>query len=150
MVQLQQPEGAGDMNSRLKSGYARITRTIEAGTASIVDVAWISIRGKLNDLADRPVATERVNSLVRGVLGVAIGLVILVWPDTSLAAMVVIIGVYAIIDGVLSLVVGLSRRSRRWQFVGQGVTSLAVGLWRCCCPRSRRRRCCIYSPYGWL
>jgi uncharacterized membrane protein HdeD (DUF308 family) len=115
------------MNSRLKSAYGRITRTIDAGTASIVDVAWISIRGKLNDLTGRPVATERVNSLARGVLGVAIGLVILVWPDMSLAAMVVIIGVYAIIDGVLSLVVGLSRRSRRWQFVGQGVTSLAVG-----------------------
>ena len=41
-----------------------------------------------------------VNYRLRGVLGVAIGLVILVWPDTSLAAMVVIIGIYAIIDGV--------------------------------------------------
>jgi hypothetical protein len=39
------------MNSRLKGAYSRITRTIEAGTASIVDVAWIAIRGKLNDLA---------------------------------------------------------------------------------------------------
>ena len=37
------------MNSRLRNAYARITRTIEAGTASIVDVAWVTIRGKLND-----------------------------------------------------------------------------------------------------
>jgi uncharacterized membrane protein HdeD (DUF308 family) len=115
------------MNSRLKGAYSRITHTIEAGTASIVDVAWISIRGKLNDLAGRPVATERVNSLARGVLGVAIGLVILVWPDPSLTAMVVIVGVYALADGVLSLLVAATRRTRRWQFLGQGVTSLAVG-----------------------
>jgi hypothetical protein len=32
----------------------------------------------LADLASRPLATERVNSLARGVLGVAIGVVILV------------------------------------------------------------------------
>jgi uncharacterized membrane protein HdeD (DUF308 family) len=115
------------MNSRLKSAYARITRTIEAGTASIVDVAWVAIRGNLDDLTGRPLGTERVNSLARGVLGVAIGVVILVWPDPSLAAMVVIVGVYAIADGVLSLVVALTRSARRWQFVGQGVTSLAVG-----------------------
>ena len=115
------------MNSRLRSAYARITRTIEAGTASIVDVGWVTIGGKLNALAGRPLATERVNSLARGVLGVAAGIAILIWPDISLAVMVVIVGLYAIADGLLSLVVGLTRRTRRWQFVGQGVTSLAVG-----------------------
>jgi uncharacterized membrane protein HdeD (DUF308 family) len=115
------------MNSPLNKAYARITRTIEAGTASIVDVAWAAIRGNFTDLAGRPLATERVNSVARGVLGVAIGLVILVWPDMSLAAMVVIVGVYAIADGVLSLLVALTRRTRRWEYVGQGVTSLAVG-----------------------
>jgi uncharacterized membrane protein HdeD (DUF308 family) len=115
------------MNSRLERAYARIRRTIEAGTASIVDVAWVAIRGNLADLADRPLATERVNSLARGVLGVAIGLVILIWPDPSLAAMVVIVGVYAIVDAVLSLLVARTRQTGRWQFLGQGVTSLAVG-----------------------
>jgi uncharacterized membrane protein HdeD (DUF308 family) len=68
-----------------------------------------------------------VNSLARGVLGVAIGMVILVWPDPSLGAMVVIVGVYAIADGALSLLEAATRRTRRWQFLGQGVTSLAVG-----------------------
>ena len=115
------------MNTLLSKAYARITRTIEAGTASIVDVAWVAIRGKLSDLAGRRLATERTNSLVRGVLGLAIGVIILIWPDISLAAMVVTLGVYAIADGVLSLVVAITRRTRRWQFVGQGVTSLAVG-----------------------
>ena len=115
------------MNSALKRAYARITRTIEAGTASIVDVAWLAIRGNLEDLAGRQLATERVNSLARGVLGVAIGVVILVWPGTSLDAMAVIVAVYAIADGVLSLLVALTRKPRRWQFLGQGVTSLAVG-----------------------
>lgn len=106
------------MNSRLRSAYAPITRTIESGTASIVDVAWVTIRGKLNALAGRPLATERVNSLARGVLGVAAGIAILIWPNISLAVMVVIVGVYAIADGLLSLVVGLTGRTRRWQFVG--------------------------------
>jgi uncharacterized membrane protein HdeD (DUF308 family) len=115
------------MNSRLKSAYTRVMRTIETGTASIVDVAWATMRGKLNDLAGRPLATERVNSLARGVLGVAAGIAILIWPDISLAVMVVIVGVYAIADGLLSLVVGLTGPTRRWQFVGQAVVSLAVG-----------------------
>ena len=84
-------------------------------------------QGKLNDLAGRPLATERVNSLARGALGVAAGIAILIWPDISLGVMVVIVGVYAIADGLLSLVVGLTRRTRRWQFVGQGVTSAVVG-----------------------
>jgi uncharacterized membrane protein HdeD (DUF308 family) len=115
------------VNSRLKSAYTRVMRTIETGTASIVDVAWATMRGKLNDLAGRPLATERVNSLARGVLGVAAGIAILIWPDISLAVMVVIVGVYAIADGLLSLVVGLTGPTRRWQFVGQAVVSLAVG-----------------------
>jgi uncharacterized membrane protein HdeD (DUF308 family) len=115
------------MNSQLNRAYARITRTIESGTASIVDVAWVAIRGNFSDLAGRPLATERTNLLVRGVLGLATGVIILVWPDISLAAMVVMVGVYAIADGVLSLVVAITRRTRRWQFIGQGVTSLAVG-----------------------
>src|SRR4029450_10793889 len=115
------------MNSPLNRAYARITRSIEVGAASIVDVAWVAIRTNFTDLAGRPLATERVNSLARGVLGVAIGLVILVWPDMSLAAMVVIVGVYAIADGVLSLLVALTLKTRRWQLLGQVVTSLAVG-----------------------
>jgi uncharacterized membrane protein HdeD (DUF308 family) len=41
--------------------------------------------------------------------------------------MVVIVGSYATADGVLSLLVAATRRTRRWQFLGQGVTSLAVG-----------------------
>jgi uncharacterized membrane protein HdeD (DUF308 family) len=115
------------VDSRLKRAYARVRRTIDAGTASIVDVAWVTVRGKLDDLAGRPLATERVNSLARGVLGVAAGIAILIWPDISLAVMVVIVGVYAIADGLLSLLVGLTRRTRRWEFVGQAVMSLAVG-----------------------
>jgi hypothetical protein len=111
------------VDSRLKIAYARVRRTIEAGTASIVDVAWVTVRGKLDDLAGRPLATERVNSLARGVLGVAAGIAILIWPDISLAVMVVIVGVYAIADGLLSLLVGLTRRTRRWQFLGQAVMS---------------------------
>jgi uncharacterized membrane protein HdeD (DUF308 family) len=82
------------------------------------------------------------------VLGVAAGIAILIWPDISLAAMVVIVGVYAIADGLLSLVVALTRRTRRWQFVGQGVTSLAVGALALFFTRSPRRRRFTCSPFG--
>jgi uncharacterized membrane protein HdeD (DUF308 family) len=41
--------------------------------------------------------------------------------------MVVIVGAYATADGVLSLLVAATRRTRRWQFLGTGGSSLAVG-----------------------
>jgi hypothetical protein len=137
------------VNSRLRNAYARITRTIEAGTASIVDVAWVTIRGKLNALAGATLG-NRTRELAcsrraRGGGGDR---------DPHLARHLISrdgrhcrglrdSGRFAIAW------VGLTRRPRRWQFVGQGVTSAAVGALALLLPKSRRWRCCTCSPFGW-
>ena len=42
--------------------------------------------------------------LIRGLLGVALGIVMFIWPALSLAALVLFFGVYAFIEGVFALV----------------------------------------------
>jgi uncharacterized membrane protein HdeD (DUF308 family) len=103
-------------------------RTLEAGTASFHDVALIVMLSNLAKRVGRPIATDERNSTVRGILGIAAGVAVIVWPDSSLSAAVVVFGVYAVLDGVLSLWGLLIARNRVWQRAAQAVTSLAVGV----------------------
>jgi uncharacterized membrane protein HdeD (DUF308 family) len=102
-------------------------RTLEAGTASFADAALIVMLSNLAKRVGRPIATDERNSTARGLLGIAAGVAVIVWPDSSLSAAVVVFGVYAVLDGVLSLWGLLIARNRVWQRAAQAVTSLAVG-----------------------
>jgi uncharacterized membrane protein HdeD (DUF308 family) len=72
--------------------------------------------------------------LLRGFMGVLFGLIALAAPGISLAALVLLFGVYAFVDGVLAIVSALRRRgaSDRWGLllleglagVGAGVATL--------------------------
>jgi uncharacterized membrane protein HdeD (DUF308 family) len=67
---------------------------------------------------------------LRGLLAIAFGLLLLVWPAVSLAALVVLFGVFAMLDGGLALVAGLqtpARVSGRGMLLLGGVLGLAVG-----------------------
>jgi uncharacterized membrane protein HdeD (DUF308 family) len=69
--------------------------------------------------------------IVRGIVGVVFGLVAFAWPGITIAAVVVIFGAYAVIDGVTNLFLGLSRRSghgRSWATVLQGIVGIAAGV----------------------
>lgn len=81
----------------------REMRTLEAGTASFADVALVVMLSNLAKRVGRPIATDERNSTARGILGIAAGVAVIVWPDSSLSAAVVVFGVYAVLDGVLSL-----------------------------------------------
>lgn len=56
--------------------------------------------------------------LVRGILVLLFGLAVLVWPEKSLAVLAIVFGVYALIDGVGSIVSALMARGvdagQRW------------------------------------
>jgi uncharacterized membrane protein HdeD (DUF308 family) len=58
--------------------------------------------------------------IVRGIVGVVVGIVAFLWPGITIAALVVIFGAYAIVDGITNLVLGFSRTG-------------AHGRWRTCC-----------------
>jgi uncharacterized membrane protein HdeD (DUF308 family) len=67
---------------------------------------------------------------LRGLLAVAFGLCLLLWPAVSVAALVILFGVFALLDGGLALIAGLQTPARapgRWMLLLGGVLGLAVG-----------------------
>ena len=68
---------------------------------------------------------------VRGALAIAFGIVVHVWPDVTLATIVAVFGVYAILDGAWAIAAGVHASARvldAWPIVLEGIVSVAVGL----------------------
>jgi uncharacterized membrane protein HdeD (DUF308 family) len=69
--------------------------------------------------------------VIRGIVGLVFGIVAFAWPGVTIAALVVIFGMYAIIDGVTNLVLGLTRtpsHGRSWAIALQGIVGIAAGV----------------------
>jgi uncharacterized membrane protein HdeD (DUF308 family) len=66
--------------------------------------------------------------LIRGVIALIAGFIAFAWPGITIAVLVVIFGVYAIIDGVTNLVMAFSGRGRAWINVLQGIVGIAAGV----------------------
>ena len=69
--------------------------------------------------------------LIRGVTGVAIGILALLWPGITIAVLVGVFGAYAIVDGITNLFLGLSRNSvsgRSWATALQGALGIVAGV----------------------
>jgi uncharacterized membrane protein HdeD (DUF308 family) len=103
---------------------SRQMRALEAGTASFVDVVGTAMRRSLAGKLGRTITTDDGNATARGVLGVAIGVALIAWPEESLATMVVGFGAYAVADGLLSL---LGARGHGWQRAVEGIVGIATG-----------------------
>jgi uncharacterized membrane protein HdeD (DUF308 family) len=69
--------------------------------------------------------------LIRGIAGIAIGILAVAWPGMTIAVLVGIFGIYAIIDGITNLFVGFSGSragGRSWAHVAQGVVGIGAGI----------------------
>jgi uncharacterized membrane protein HdeD (DUF308 family) len=68
--------------------------------------------------------------LLRGILMVLFGIIALVWPGIALLTLVWLFGVYAILDGITAIVIGIrSRGERHWVWtIVQGVVSVLAGV----------------------
>lgn len=68
--------------------------------------------------------------IVRAVLAVAFGIVALVWPGLTLLALAVAFGVYAILEGVASVIDAVRNRgrSRWWWGLLSGLVSVVAGV----------------------
>ncbi|HEY9523646.1 MAG TPA: HdeD family acid-resistance protein [Thermopolyspora sp.] len=67
---------------------------------------------------------------IRGVAAVIFGILALVWPGLTILALVVVFGVYAIVDGIFALVGAASGRlgeSRTWMAV-VGIVGILLGI----------------------
>jgi uncharacterized membrane protein HdeD (DUF308 family) len=68
---------------------------------------------------------------LRGVLGILFGIITFIAPGISLAALVLLYGAYAFVDGVLALVSAFRRRGTRqrwWLLLLQGIAGIGAGI----------------------
>jgi uncharacterized membrane protein HdeD (DUF308 family) len=75
--------------------------------------------------------TDSSSLLLRGILGVLVGVAALIWPGITLAALVVVFGVYALLDGIANLITGYLRsriHERAWPFVVHGLIGVAAAV----------------------
>jgi uncharacterized membrane protein HdeD (DUF308 family) len=67
--------------------------------------------------------------ILRGVLAIALGILAFVYPAPTLAALLIVFGIYAIFDGALAIVAGVGAFDRpNWWLVAGGVAAIAIGL----------------------
>jgi uncharacterized membrane protein HdeD (DUF308 family) len=67
--------------------------------------------------------------IVRGLIGIVVGLLAIMWPGITLAVLVTIFGAYAILDGVSILVHGVAGMyERSWASILRGVLGICAGI----------------------
>ena len=67
--------------------------------------------------------------VLRGTAAVLFGLAALFWPGPTLFVLLVCFGVYALVDGLLTVVAGIrSSGGRRWLLLAEGALGLLAGL----------------------
>lgn len=68
---------------------------------------------------------------LRGLLAVLFGVVTLLWPGITLASLVLLWGVYAVVDGFFMLaaaILGGPEGAPRWSLLAMGLVSVAAGV----------------------
>jgi uncharacterized membrane protein HdeD (DUF308 family) len=68
--------------------------------------------------------------IIRGILGVVVGVLAFVWPGITIAALVILFGAYAVIDGVTNVLLGATKTAhgRSWAQVVQGIVGIVAGV----------------------
>jgi uncharacterized membrane protein HdeD (DUF308 family) len=68
--------------------------------------------------------------MLGGIILVILGITILVYPDVTLELVILIVGIFLIIQGIFELIFGFSADAKgaRWLFVLKGLISLVLGI----------------------
>jgi len=68
---------------------------------------------------------------IRGVAAILFGIAAFVWPDITLAALVLLFGAYALVDGIFAVINGFSVRKeneRWWMVILEGLAGIIFGV----------------------
>jgi uncharacterized membrane protein HdeD (DUF308 family) len=68
---------------------------------------------------------------IRGVAGILFGISAFLWPDITLAALVLLFGAYALVDGVFAVIAGITTRKqeeRWWMMILEGIAGIVLGV----------------------
>jgi len=78
----------------------------------------------------RSVMPKWSSLLVRGIVSILFGVAAFAWPGITLAALVLLFGAYALVDGVAALAAAVERGARphRWLLVVDGLFGVAAGV----------------------
>jgi len=73
----------------------------------------------------------RSTNLIAGVLGVAAGIALLVWPDRGLYTLAVFIGIWVVVSGLLHIVGAFVNRHAPywWLVLVFGLIEVPIGIW---------------------
>jgi uncharacterized membrane protein HdeD (DUF308 family) len=69
--------------------------------------------------------------VLRGILGILFGVLAFAWSQITWLTLIIMFGVYAIVDGIIAIVSGLSRAresSRWWVFLVEGLIGIGAGI----------------------
>jgi uncharacterized membrane protein HdeD (DUF308 family) len=69
--------------------------------------------------------------LLRGAVAILFGVLTFVWPGVTLAALVLLFGAYALVDGIAAIILGIKEygdRERWWATLVGGIISAGAGL----------------------
>ena len=68
--------------------------------------------------------------LVRGLLAIAFGVVMLIWPKSTMSALILVIGAFVLADGIVTVVAGFCSSAyltRWWALVLEGLVGIGIG-----------------------
>lgn len=77
--------------------------------------------------------------LLRGIAAILFGLLALVWPGLTVYVLLVAFGVYAVIDGVMAIIISFRRQSfdeNWWAWLVEGLLSLIIGVMALAWPKT--------------
>src|SRR5262245_28232214 len=69
---------------------------------------------------------------LRGVVAVLFGIAAFLWPGITLSVLVTLFGIYALFDGILSLIAAFRHDAERqqpwWAYLIEGLLGIAIGV----------------------
>lgn len=70
--------------------------------------------------------------VIRGLIGITAGVLAFIWPQLTIAALVILFGFYALVDGATNLFLGIKRPhatgQRSWVTILQGIAGIVAGV----------------------
>ena len=91
----------------------------------------MATRDTMTDRDTAPLARNWWLLAIRGAAAIIFGILAFVTPGITLAVLVLYFGAYALIDGIVNIVMALRKRERErswWQLLIEGIVSVAAGV----------------------
>jgi len=68
--------------------------------------------------------------VLRGCLAILFGIIAIIWPGLSLGILIILFGVYVLLEGVLAIIAAFKQRKEKswWLLLLEGIAGLVVGI----------------------